>query len=244
MEVIDQIRNATPAYFHKLGCLQDKARFDLLCWVEEFELTEETYWTARTGRLEKWFGLGVKLGSNDIYEADPIPQRLQALGDRLYGPGWNSCLLYQYAAGMGLIATIRYRLKYSGNLDLSPSLHWAEPVVMIELRPDDGPVLITVEYRINPARSPKFSQAMHKLSCARRRDGAIRWGLFHDTADPSRYLETFVVESWAEHLRQHERVTVADRAIEEYARAFHISDTPPMVSHLIYAHETRGDYQV
>lgn len=93
---------ADPGYFHLMGRLGDKARFDLLCWVENFELAEETYWTARTGRLEKWFGLGVRLGSNEIYEADPICQRLQALGDRLYGPGWNSCLLYQYAAGMGL----------------------------------------------------------------------------------------------------------------------------------------------
>lgn len=152
----------------------------------------------------------------------------------------NSTALLGAAVGLGvgLIATIRYRLKYSGKLDLSPSLHWAEPVVMIELRPDDGPVLITVEYHINPVRSPEFTQAMHKLSCARRRDGAIRWGLFHDTADPSRYLETFIVESWVEHLRQHERVTVADQAVEEQARAFHTGDTPPIVSHLIYAHET------
>ena len=78
---------------------------------------------------------------------------------------------------------------------------------------------------------------MHDLGRIRRRDGAIRWGLFSDTSNPSRYVETFVVESWAEHLRQHERVTVADRADEERARAFHMGETPPIVSHLIYAHD-------
>lgn len=80
---------------------------------------------------------------------------------------------------------------------------------------------------------------LHALSSVRRRDGAIRWGLFYDTADPSRYVETFIVESWAEHLRQHERVTVADRAVEERALAFQIGDAPPTVSHLIYTYDTQ-----
>lgn len=141
--------------------------------------------------------------------------------------------------GVGLIAAPRYRLTAGEKLDLTPSSHWPEPNVVIELRPDDGPVLITVEYRIEPTRSRDFAKVMHDLSRARRRDGAIRWGLFHDTADPSRYVETFVVESWAEHLRQHERVTVADRAAEERAFAFHIGDAPPTVSHLIYAYHTQ-----
>jgi Transmembrane secretion effector len=48
----------------------------------------------------------------------------------------------------------------------------------------------------------------------RLRDGAYRWGLYNDSAVPSRFVETFVVELWAEHLRQHERVTV-DRDIEK-----------------------------
>jgi hypothetical protein len=98
--------------------------------------------------------------------------------------------------------------------------------------------LLNVEYRIDPERSLEFTKAMQALSVSRRRDGAIRWGLFYDTADPSRYLETFAVESWAEHLRQHERVTVADRAAQQRASAFQIGEMPPIVSHLIYAHES------
>lgn len=152
----------------------------------------------------------------------------------------NSTALLGAAIGLivGLTAAMRYRLTVGDMLDLSPSLHWPEPTVMIDLRPDDGPVLITVEYHIAPERGRDFAQAMHNLNSVRRRDGAIRWGLFHDTADPSRYVETFIVESWAEHLRQHERVTVADRAVEERALAFHIGDAPPIVSHLIYAYHT------
>lgn len=151
----------------------------------------------------------------------------------------NSTALLLAAIGLvvGLIAAIRYRLVAGEKLDLTPSLHWPEPIVVIDLPPDEGPVLITVEYRIDLERSHEFTQAMHEVSRSRRRDGAIRWGLFEDTADPTRFLETFVVESWAEHLRQHERVTVADRAAEQLALSFHIGDTPPIVSHLIYAHE-------
>lgn len=141
---------------------------------------------------------------------------------------------------VGLLAALRYRLIFGEKLDFTPSSHWSEPHVVIDVQPEDGPVLITVEYCIDPQRSQEFTKAMHDVSISRRRDGAIRWGLFHDTAMPNRYLETFVVESWAEHLRQHERVTVADRSAQEYASSFHIGDAPPVVSHLIYAHEAEG----
>lgn len=70
----------------------------------------------------------------------------------------------------------------------------------------------------------------------RLRDGAFRSGLYRDPTDLGRYLETFVVESWAERSRLHERVTVTDRIAEEQARAFHIGRTAPVVSHYVYAH--------
>ncbi|MFB2919130.1 MULTISPECIES: MFS transporter [Aerosakkonema] len=154
----------------------------------------------------------------------------------------NSTALSGAAIGLviGLVAAVPYRLVTSEKLDLTPSLHWPEPVVAIELNPEQGPVLITIEYRIDTARSQEFAKAMHALSRLRRRDGAIRWGLWEDTADPSRYVETYVVESWAEHLRQHERFTVADRTEEARVRAFHIGDKPPIVSHLIYTGQTES----
>ena len=80
----------------------------------------------------------------------------------------------------------------------------------------------------------EFVSAAHALGGIRKRDGARQWGLFCDLADPGRYVETFVVESWAEHLRQHARVTVADRAAEDRVEAFHVGEEPPVVSHLIY----------
>jgi Transmembrane secretion effector len=112
---------------------------------------------------------------------------------------------------LGLLVATRYRLAGGEPLDLTPSLHWPEPIVTIEPPAEHGPVLITVEYRIDPVHAVDFARAMREVRLERLRDGALRWDLFHDPADPNRYVETFLVESWVEHLRQHERVTQADR---------------------------------
>jgi MFS family permease len=136
---------------------------------------------------------------------------------------------------VGIPTALRYRLMQGATSDLTPALNRTEPQVVVEFRPEAGPVLVTVEYRINPELAEDFIQKIHDLRLVRLRDGAVRWGIFHDTADPTRYLETFVVESWLEHLRQHERVTVADRAVRQQVLALHQGDEPPIVSHMIYA---------
>ena len=75
----------------------------------------------------------------------------------------------------------------------------------LEVDLDDGPVLVTVEYFVDPHRTSAFVHVMQEYEHVRRRDGASRWGLYHDTEVADRYVETFVVDSWAEHLRQHTR---------------------------------------
>jgi len=69
------------------------------------------------------------------------------------------------------------------------------------------------------------------------RAGAIRWGVFQDVTDPGRITETFVVESWIEYLRTRERMTATDLAVREHVYSYHQGDTPPVVSHMIYARE-------
>jgi MFS family permease/quinol monooxygenase YgiN len=133
----------------------------------------------------------------------------------------------------GLAASPRYRLVGYEELKLAPSAHWPEPVVMFEPRPEQGPVLVQIEYRIDPDQERGFRHAMRELRRTRRRDGAVRWGLFRDPAEPGRFIESFVVESWAEHLRQHARATESDREIEERAQAFHVGGGKPAVTHLI-----------
>lgn len=166
-------------------------------------------------------------------------QGAMAVGSVIWGAvatriGLRATLL---AAGIALIAaaaaTFRLRLAGPRDLDTRPSNHWPEPVMVVERHEEHGPVLVTVEYSIAPGDAREFARAMRHMRRLRRRDGAIRWGLFEDAATPGRYIETFVVESWAEHLRQHERVTIADRQIEERAFAFHRGPGPPTVTHWI-----------
>lgn len=134
----------------------------------------------------------------------------------------------------GLVASSRYRLVGDEELKLAPSAHWPEPVVVVEPLPEQGPVLVQIEYRIDPDHASGFLHAMRVLRRTRRRDGAVRWSLFRDPAEPGRFIESFVVESWAEHLRQHARATESDREIEERVLAFHIGGGQPVVTHLIF----------
>ena len=133
----------------------------------------------------------------------------------------------------GIALTLRFRLKPGEAPDLAPSRHWPAAAVAFEPDPDRGPVLVTVEYRIDPAAAEDFARAMRDVRRTRLRDGAFRWDLLSDPADPGRYVESFLVESWIEHLRQHERITVADRETEERARRYHRGPGPPVVSHFI-----------
>jgi quinol monooxygenase YgiN len=94
--------------------------------------------------------------------------------------------------------------------------------------------MVTVEYHIRPEDRTAFLEAIAKLEHGRRRDGAYAWGVFEDAADPGRIVETFLTASWMEHLRQHERVTNADRQVQEAVDRFNLNGEPK-VTHLIAA---------
>jgi MFS family permease/quinol monooxygenase YgiN len=152
----------------------------------------------------------------------------------------TSIALSLMTAAIGLILSVfivrPYRLRCAEKLDLTASLHWDHSPHAFEPCAQDGPVLITLEYRIDPAKATAFRAAMQTLSQSRRRDGAIQWGLFQDLTDPARFVETVIVESWAEHERQFERVTQADRAIESHALSFHLGPEPIKITEMIYSH--------
>jgi MFS family permease len=141
------------------------------------------------------------------------------------------------AAGAGALAaallTRRWRLRPGPAADLTPSMHWPEPVLAGAVEDDAGPVLVTIEYHVAPEKRTAFLTALERMARERRRDGAYSWGVFQDTAHPERILETFLVDSWLEHLRQHRRVTKADRAVEEHVQQ--LAREPPRITHYIAA---------
>jgi MFS family permease len=123
------------------------------------------------------------------------------------------------------------RLPDTAKLDMTPWSPWHAPVVGAELGLD-GPVLVTVEYDVLPERAADFLAAMREFGRIRRRDGASHWGICRDLETPGRYLETFIVGSWDEHLRQHERMTRADSTVEESLSVYVRRE--PVARHLLY----------
>ncbi|MDB6006097.1 MAG: arabinose efflux permease family protein [Prosthecobacter sp.] len=149
----------------------------------------------------------------------------------------NAPITLGIAAGCLLISALLSRLmpiSHVEKLDLNPSGHMLpHSTLLTEPGPSDGPVLITIEYHIDPKDAPAFRAAMLHLREVRLRDGAFRCSLFVDLEDPTHYRETFLVGSWAEHLRQHERATVEDQRIELAVQSFHRGTEPPHVKHLL-----------
>jgi len=145
---------------------------------------------------------------------------------------------------VGLPFSRRYRILSGAPGDLTSAaqakaLNRSAPTVVIELDPDEGPVMVSIDYQIDAAQADAFVGAIHALRAIRMRDGAVRWGLFHDSADESHYVETFLVESWAEYLRQRERMTMTDRDVRDRVYAYQRGPIPPPVSRMIYV-DTRA----
>jgi MFS family permease len=162
-----------------------------------------------------------------------------ALGSLLWGgvaqkAGVQVALI---CTGVGLSASILLGLRYSlaagKTLKLTQESVWPEPTLPSVSEPPSGPAFVTVEYKVQPERADDFIEEMHKLEVIRRRDGAGQWGLFRDGSTIDTYLEEFIVESWLEHLRQHERMTVSDLEIQTRVRALHLGPEVPRVTHYI-----------
>lgn len=138
------------------------------------------------------------------------------------------------ALGLFVAGLVMHRVKLpTGEADLVPSNHWPEPLVAEPVAHDRGPVLILIEYRIQKQHRTAFLHALDNLSQERRRDGAYGWGVTEDSGDPEKIVEWFMVESWAEHLRQHKRVSNADADLQGKVLAYHSGPEKPVVRHFL-----------
>jgi hypothetical protein len=147
---------------------------------------------------------------------------------------------------LGLLTGLKFKLIsdiQSKSIKESASMYWSSPIMLFEPSLESGPVLVKIEYKIDKEHQQQqnnkkillndFLIALKDLSKIRKRDGAIQWGVYRDGTNPHIFIENFVVESWAEHLRQHERLTTADIEILDKVRSFHIGDKPPVVTHYV-----------
>ncbi|CAD5374822.1 MFS transporter [Rubrivivax sp. A210] len=128
-----------------------------------------------------------------------------------------------------LVATRRLTVEGGTDPDFTPAATRAVPEPAYEIGPEEGPVMVTLEYQIDPARAAEFAQVMQRTRRARLRQGALSWGLFRDVAVPGRYVEYFVDENWLEHQRRLERFTAFDAGLREQRMAFHLGPEPPLL---------------
>lgn len=95
----------------------------------------------------------------------------------------------------------------------------------------ERPVFVTIAYAVLPNAEQDFVELMHKIARTRRASGTIAWDLFRHGAETAQWRETNLVASWDDHLRQRERQTAEEKAMERDLRAFLMPDQEPRVTH-------------
>lgn len=140
-------------------------------------------------------------------------------------------------AALGLfisnIFSFYFRLDDLRLLDHTPTKDSPAPIGQMSIEHEQGPVMINVEYRIKKENHDKFAFEIQYLRRIRLREGAFFWSLFHDIEDPDRFVECFMAESWLEHLRFHERVSISDRKVQVKVMSFHEGIERPKVTHFV-----------
>ncbi|SOC36771.1 predicted MFS family arabinose efflux permease [Rhizobium subbaraonis] len=145
------------------------------------------------------------------------------------------------AIALVVAGLVMHRVKLPlGEADLVPSNHWPEPLIATPVAHDRGPVMILIEYRVDKANRSAFLHLLNSLSRERQRDGAYSWGVTEDAANPELIVEWFFVESWAEHMRQHARVSNTDADIQSQLLKYHRGPDRPVVRHFLGLDPKRG----
>ncbi|RYX81357.1 MFS transporter [bacterium] len=162
-----------------------------------------------------------------------------ALGSIIWGmvARQTSIPTAMYCGAAGLVTSVlvlrKFRVEETTRATQEPSNHWPEPIFEIAVEPSRGPVLVTTEFFIAPENARAFVEAMKPIRMLRLREGALRWNLYQDAATPRRWVETMLLDSWNDHLRQHARVSVEGAELEAHAWKYHEGHESPFVSHLI-----------
>jgi len=133
----------------------------------------------------------------------------------------------------GLLLAKPMPLRMGALHEVTQATPWDELFIEAEPLPEAGPVAVEVGYRIAPGTDAAFLDTISRMKAPRRRDGATFWRVYKDLGEPSRYVERFIVESWAGYLHQRARATLADQALETEVRAFLAPGETARMSHYI-----------
>ena len=142
------------------------------------------------------------------------------------------------AASAGLMVVLhltnrRVRVVMGDEADVTPGVQLPDMAIAAEPLPDDGPVLIQIEYQIAPENRRPFLRAIHAVETIRRRNGATSWRVFRDLGQEGRFVERYIIASWAEYIRLRSRMTIADRKVLDEVDQFQQKGVPVRVSRLL-----------
>jgi MFS family permease len=222
-----------------LGFAHDPATALVACFIAgvTWTLILSTLYVSAQVALPDWVrGRGLAVFLTVIFGASTI-------GSALWGhiAGMHGLSIAHYIAAGGAVLAIpltwRWKLLTGLGVDLAPSLHWREPRVAFEVPLNAGPVLVSIIYNIKPEDQIAFLTAMEEVGRERKRDGAYAWRIFEDFTTEGKFVELFLIESWLELLHQRERVTGADRMLEDRIRGLLVAS--PRIRHWIAAKRNR-----
>ncbi|MET0345973.1 MAG: MFS transporter [Casimicrobiaceae bacterium] len=138
---------------------------------------------------------------------------------------------------IALLLNRQRRVHMGEEADVTPSLHMPELAIAIQPLPDDGPVLIQIEYQIDPENRDPFLRAIQAVEATRRRNGAARWRVYRDLGAEGRFIERYVITSWSEYVRLRTRMTITDRKVQDRVTELQRKDVPIRVSRLLGVNE-------
>ncbi len=133
----------------------------------------------------------------------------------------------------GLLLGRRFPLRMGDAMDATQATPFEDLLFADQPDPEAGPVAVELSYRVAADDVPAFLSSIEQLRGPRRRDGATLWRVYRDLGDPTRYVERFVVTSWADYLHQRSRATLADQELEAQVRTFVIEGVPVTMQHYI-----------
>lgn len=150
----------------------------------------------------------------------------------------DSLLLSAALMGVAMVTAWSAPLRTGEKFDHEPSHYWPDPHPHLKVPLQHGPILVTVEYDIAPEDAAKFIESMEKVRRIRLRNGVMQWGLYADLEHPNRFRESYLEESWASHLRQHERVSNYEMEVSQLAYQYHRGEDSPEVFHHGYCDQS------
>ncbi|MDI6428037.1 MFS transporter [Cronobacter dublinensis] len=103
----------------------------------------------------------------------------------------------------------------------------------LDISHERGPVMVMYEYQIDPDDVYDFVVCIQEIRRVRQRGGALSWSVYEDIQRPGMFIESFVIGTWIEHLRQLERHTVNDLLIQSRVQAFHRGGARPAARYFI-----------